>query len=185
MAAGIVYLQTLDPASGVSALLPFAVVATALFVFFAFTQETAYQYGMDNKRALSYSLAIAASLFGILAAAIMYFRGSPPYLVWSVLTFFVFPSAVALTYLALSEKSRQKEWVRKWAEKWAAEWEQTFTSQHGVLRRGLSGALWLFSIAVFLIMALNGGGRYAWIVFIFAIGIEVLMSAVFAARGRK
>ncbi|MGE5485371.1 MAG: hypothetical protein ACM3X4_10175 [Ignavibacteriales bacterium] len=92
---------------------------------------------------------------------------------------------MAFTYLALTETNREKEWARQLTDRWAAECEQSLTFQHSTVRLGLSGALWLFSIAIFLIIGLKGGWRYAWIVFIFACGVEALLSVAFAARVKK
>ncbi|MGE5508021.1 MAG: hypothetical protein ACM3RP_06025 [Chitinophagales bacterium] len=61
----------------------------------------------------------------------------------------------------------------------------TGMNQFMMIRGGISGALWLFSIAIFLLVGLRGGWRYSWVVFIFACGIEALIEAVLAFRRRS
>ncbi len=188
LVAGVVQLKSGQLFQTVATLLPFVIVSAALFVYFGVTQESAYSYGMSHKRALAYSLATAVCLFGLMTAGILYYQGQPYYVVLATFIPFVLPSAVAFIYLGLTEKSRLKvdqEWTREWMEKWTEEWKHNFHNENHMVRGGVSGALWIFSVAIFLIIGFSGGWKYAWIVFVFATGIEALLSAVFAHKYRK
>lgn len=189
LTAGIVQLQQNQPFITIATLLPFLIVSSVLFVFLGLTQETIYNYPMNKKRALAYSLSTALFLFGIMTAGIEYYQGMEPFIVLATFIPFVLPAILAFIYLGLTEKSRMKldqEWAREWMEKWSSELKHHYHSpRYGMVRGGISGALWLFSIAIFLLVGLNGGWKYSWIVFIFACGIEALMEAIFAHRRKS
>lgn len=46
----------------------------------------------------------------------------------------------------------------------------------------LSGALWIFTTAIFLFGTLNGYARIAWLLFIVAAGFQVLLLALYHAK---
>lgn len=188
LSAGIVFLQTRELFITTSTLLPFIVASAALFVFFGLTQETLHHYAMNSKRALAYTLATVLFLFGIMTSLILYYQGQEAYKVLATLMPFVLPAVVIFIYLGLTEKSRRKiddEWAKEWMEKWTAEWKHHHTGHYGMIRGGISGALWLFSTAIFLLIGLNGGWKYSWVVFIFAAGVEALIEAIFAYRSKR
>lgn len=187
LVAGMEQLRTGQLFYTISALLPFLITASAAFIYLALTQETRQYYAMNYKRALAYSLATALLLFGIMTAGIVYYNGNEPYQALAVFIPFVLPAVVAFIYLGLTEKSRRKVdevWAREWMEKWTAEWTNNYNARNTMVRGGISGAIWLFSIAIFLLVGLNGGWKYSWIVFIFACGLEALIEAIFAYRRR-
>jgi hypothetical protein len=45
--------------------------------------------------------------------------------------------------------------------------------------------LWIFSFAAFLVLGFTIGWRYSWIVFIFAVGFEVLIEGYFMAKKKR
>lgn len=185
MIGGVVQLKFAELFMTIATLLPFVIISVMMFVFFGLTQESRVVYGMQNKRALAYSIATGIMLFGIMTAGIVYLQGNKPFVTLSVLIPFVIPSVAIYIYLGLTEKSRMKgneQWAKEWMEKWTTEWQYNYNSQHSMVRGGISGALWLFSTAIFFLVGLNGGWRYSWIVFIFAAGIEALMEAIFASK---
>lgn len=188
MTAGIVQLKNHELFQTISTLMPFVIISAGLFVFFGLTHESRYQYGMNTKRALAYSVASVFMLFGLMTAGILYFQGQELWIVISALIPFVLPAAVAFIYLGLTEKSRMKMdnvLVREWMEKWSTEWQQYSNPHYSPVRGGISGALWLFSIAIFILLILTGYWKFSWIVFIFACGIEALIEAVFAHKLRS
>jgi hypothetical protein len=56
MLGGIAYLQYEDLYRTLLFAIPFVLVAAPIFIYFGLTQETAHDYGMNKRRALSYSI---------------------------------------------------------------------------------------------------------------------------------
>ncbi|HWI54480.1 MAG TPA: permease prefix domain 1-containing protein [Desulfobacteria bacterium] len=181
MTTGIVYFQMNNLMITASTLMPFLIVSVVMFVFLRLTQETAHDYGMNRKRALAYSFAIGLLLFGVFSTAIVYFNGNELFQVPATLMPFLIPSAVILIYLGLTEKSRTKMDAA-----WQQQWVNYYSNPQQLMVRGnVSGALWIFSLAAFILIGLTLGWRYSWIVFIVAAGCEVLIEAYFAAKRRN
>ena len=181
MTSGIVYLQDKNLLNTTGALMPFFITATALFVYFGLTQETPQDYGMNSKRAMAYSVATLVMLVGIFVAGCVYFSGKELFVVLATLMPFILPSVVIFIYLGLTEKSRGKmdaAWQKQWVENYS-------NPQTMMLRGNISGALWIFSFAAFFLIGLTIGWKFSWIVFIFAVGFEVLIEAYFSANGKR
>lgn len=182
MVAGIVYLQMENLLITAGVVVPFLIVSSALFVYFGLTQETICNYGMQDKRAVAYSLATGGTLAGILIAAILYFNGNEPLVVLSVFILFFSPSVIAFIYLGLTEKSRKKtkemdlEWQKQWLEYYS-------NPQSQMVRSTLSGALWIFTTGIFLV-GLFLGWWFSWVVFIFAAGFQLLIEAYYQSKKR-
>jgi hypothetical protein len=177
MAAGVQYLESGNIKTTIATLLPFIVPSVALYVYFGLTQENIYVYAMNKKRALSYSLATAVLLFGVISAAVVYFEAKKLSEVLSTLIPFVIPSVLAYMYLGLTEKSRIKE------NSGLEQHIQYYSNPRSLMLRGnISGALWIFSTAVFFIIGFVWGWKFSWIVFLFATGMEVVIEGVFASR---
>jgi hypothetical protein len=181
LTTGIVYLQMKNLMTTVSTLMPFVITSVVAFIFLGLTQETAHDYGMNRKRATAYSFAIGLLLFGVFATAIVYFNGNELFQDSATLMPFLIPSVGILIYLGLTEKSR-----KKMDEAWLQQWVSYYSNpQYMMVRGSLSGALWIFSFAAFVLIGLTFGWKYSWIVFMVAIGCEVLIEAYFAATKRK
>lgn len=181
MTSGIVYLQDKVLLATVGTLMPFLVVSVALFVYLGLTQESSHEYGMNPKRAIIYSLATSGLLFGVLTAGIVYFNGNELFEVLATLMPFALPSILVFIYLGLTEKSRMKM-----DSHWQKQWIKHYSNPHTMVLRGnISGALWIFSFAAFLLIGFTVGWKYSLIVFVVAIGCEVSIEAFFAARRNK
>lgn len=181
MSAGIVYLQMKNLLTTAGTLMPFLIVSTMLFVYLGLTQESRAEYGMNGKRAMAYSLATGVLLFGISVTAIVYFHGNELFEVLATLMPFLIPSAITFIYLGLTEKSRSKltpEWKKQWIEYYS-------NPQDMMFRGSLSGALWIFAIAAFFLVGFTSGWKFSWLVFVLAVGCQVLMEAIFAAKRNK
>lgn len=179
MLTGIIYFKTKELLTTTGTLMPFLIISVVLFMYFGLTQETQHEYGMNSKRALAYSLATGLLLFGAFESGFVYFKGQEIYAVLATLMPFMLPSVICYIYLGLTEKSRVKmdsEWRKQWVSYYS-------NPQSMMLRGNISGALWIFSIAIFFIIGLTLGWKYSWIVFIVAIGFEVLIEAFF--RGNR
>ena len=91
---------------------------------------------------------------------------------------FVIPSAVIFIYLGLTEKSRSKM-----NDAWQKQWIEYYSNPRSMMIRGnISGALWIFTFAAFLILGFTIGWRYSWIVFIIAVGFEILIESYFMTK---
>lgn len=181
MVGGIVYLQQKELLTALAYLIPFILVAAPIFIYFGLTQETRHDYGMNSKRALAYSVASEILLLGAAASGIEYFQGQRLIPILFTLMPFVIVSAIVFIYLGLTEKSRRKmdsEWEKQWINYYS-------NPQTATVRGGISGALWIFSIAAFFFIGFTWSWKYSWIVFIVAVGCEPLIEAYFASRGKS
>lgn len=181
MAGGTVYLRQKDLLTALKLFTPFLLVSAPLFTYFGLIQETRQHYGMQPKRALSYSLAGAALLLGLAVSGLLYLQGRELFLVFATLMPFVILSGVAFMYLGLTEKKR-----RKMGPGWENEWLAYYSNpQAAILMGGISGALWFFAIAACFIVAFTLGWKYSWIVLIIAVGLQAFIAAVFAPRKKE
>lgn len=182
MSAGIDYLKMKDLLATAGTLMPFIIISVPLFIYFALTQETIHEYGMNGKRAIAYSLATALLLFGGFETAFIYFKGNELFKVLATSMPFIMPSVIVFIYLGLTEKSRSKmnlQWQKQWIEYYYSD------PKSMMLRGNISGALWMFAIAGFFLIGLTWGWKYSWIVFIIATGFEVLIEASFTTKRKK
>jgi hypothetical protein len=168
-------------------LVAFLTVATAGFTFLGLTQETAVRYPMNVKRAVWYTLAAALICFGVLTCLLVYFAaGNRDGIVGALGTLipFVLPAIGILVFMALTEKNRLKPWARK---RYAGEIQRSreiFANPAAEARFGLiSGAIWIFAVALFFIAGFGFSFLYSWIVFILAAGMQCLIMAVMTNKG--
>ncbi|MDR0449972.1 MAG: permease prefix domain 1-containing protein [Treponema sp.] len=167
-------------------LLAFMPLAAGGFTFLGLTQETSASYPMGKKRAACYTLAVSLLVFGVVLAPLTYFAaGGRERLIGATGTLlpFALPALGILVFLLLSEKSRLKPWAR---ERYAAEirrGQEIFSGPAAETRFGLiSGAIWIFSLALFFIIGFTLGFRFSWIVFILATGMECLTLALMGLK---
>lgn len=181
MIGGFVYLRQQEIFTAITYLIPFILVAVPIYIYLGLTQESPAEYGMSSKRALTYSVASEVFLLGAAASGIEYFQGQNLSIIFITLMPFVLVSAIIFIYLGLTEKSRRKmdtEWVEQWVSHYS-------DPQTAIVRGGISGALWIFTIASFFFIGFNWGWKYSWIVFVFAIGCEPLIEAYFASKRKR
>lgn len=181
MVGGIIYLRGRDPLLTLECWMPFILVAAPIFTYFGLNQETRHHYGMNPKRALSYCVAGEILLLGIFTGGILYFQGKELLVVGSTLAPFVIVSAIAFLFLGLTEKKR-----RKMGQGWEKEWIEYYSNPQNMMVYGsISGALWIFAIAAFVVLGFTWSWKYSWVVFVLAIGIDGILAAIFAAKRKK
>lgn len=175
--AFITYFTTGQIFHGVSTLIPFLVPSVAGFVFLGLTQETSSNMPMPWLRALIYAIASGVILFGLINSTMMYFMDQRMLqAVLGTLIPFVIPGLGVLAFLLLTEKPRYKPWVIEEQKAMMAHYAQKYADPRRAEQRGLlSGALWIFTIAMFIVLGFAVGFKYSWVVFLFAIAIEVLI----------
>lgn len=193
----IVYFQNGNLFIAVSTLFPFAVGAVAAFVFLSLIRETAHHFAMKPVRAALYTVAAALLTFGIFTGAIVYLErvglngklesmqqlleyhnGSLFEAIATILPF-VIPAVCLLVFLVLTEKDRTKPNI--WTNIYVADDQQSVKQM--MMHGNLSGALWIFAFGIFLVIGfMFNAWAYSWIVFVFAVGIQVLLEAFFANK---
>ncbi|MFL0365424.1 permease prefix domain 1-containing protein [Pseudobacillus sp. 179-B 2D1 NHS] len=170
----LVHLRMEEYYITISTLFPFALVSISALVYLGLTQETPHHFGMRPIRAAGYTAATGVLLFGLFTAGIVYFQGSVENGEWvATLLPFAIPSICLYVFLGLTEKDRSKhdqEWMKYTAKYYNPEYQ--------MIRGSISGALWIFAFATFLLIGFLISWKYAWIVFIFATGVEVLIGAI-------
>jgi hypothetical protein len=161
-------------------LLVFVTAAVAGFTFLGMTQETAALYPMRKKRAALYTAGAGVAAFGLVLFPLTYFatgRG----LMEAIATLFPFvlPGAGLLVFLGLTERGRLKPWA---AERMLAEVRGAHEGAAAV-RFGLySGAVWIFAAGGFVLAGFLIGFRYSWLVFIFAVAVQLVVQALCVGR---
>jgi len=180
--AALGYALSKDYRTGLFVLFSAITMASVIFVFLGLTQETVYTHPMKVKRAAWYAIASGASLKSIFGPLMIYLYGANVYAVLLLFVVIGIPSIGALIYLALTEKSRSK--LNMMDLEWQSKWLQYYmTPQRKKTKDYLSGALWMFTVALFLLGILNGF-RHSWILFIFAAGIQVVIEGFFQPKGK-
>ncbi|WP_227994910.1 permease prefix domain 1-containing protein [Oceanobacillus sp. CFH 90083] len=161
----------------ISSLLPFVVPAGAALTYLGLTTETTAKYPMHWKRALIYTLAVGLILFGISISSSQYFmENSDPAAILGVLIPFVLPGILVIAFLILTEKKRFKPWLMQEHERHHEAYTGYYKDTEEITKRGmLSGALWIGTMGVFLIIWILTNILYALPVFLFAIVGELLI----------
>ena len=95
-----------------------------------------------------------------------------------VLIPFLIPGIGILVYLCLTEKSRLKPWAKD-------HYKEMYTNPEfwqdpaQAARFGLfSGAIWIFAVGLFIALGITIGFKFSWLVFIFAVALQLLIQAV-------
>ena len=156
--------------AGIGTMVPFGVTPAFMFTFLLLTQETAYSFPMPWKRALIYALSVAVIVFGFVAFAIVTVH-SGVFRAVATLIPFVLPGSIVLTGLILSQKSRSKPWVAEQKAQWTEKYGTNTGSRYGFY----SAALWICALALFITLGIGVGFTYAWLVFLFALAVQLLI----------
>lgn len=184
VAALLAWLHTRNAASGIGALLPLCTLPLSVFVFLGLTQETAATEPMPWKRALVYALDAELLMFGIIASVLTYLTHELG-LKGAIATLlpFVLPGTALLAFLLLTEKNRSKPWVAALQREWAKQDLMRFENPVLAKRYGLlSGALWTFAAAVFIVTTFLAGLKISWVVFVFAAAFQMLVEFSFCSE---
>jgi len=165
------------------ALLPFIVTSISGFTFLGLTQDTKSHFPMSRKRAAWYTAATAMISFGLIVMPITYFAvrfdGVGNFAIIAsiaVLIPFVLPGGGLLAYLVLSEKPRLKPWAASLQEVTIKQQMEMYADPAAANRYGLfSGAIWIFAAALFFLLGFLLGFKFSWVVFIFAVAIQLVL----------
>jgi hypothetical protein len=178
------YFATQTAAHGISAFLPFFTVSGTAFVFLGLTQETSSHFPMNWGQALIYAAASGLLLFGLTTALMLYVTDNMGmHAVFGSLIPFVVPGVAVLAFLLLTEKSRLKPWVLEEQKIWMDHYgkkDPHRTAQGGLL----SGALWIFAIAMVILAGYKLGFIYAIVVFLLAVSVQLIIEFWVQAKSR-
>ena len=171
------------------ALMPFLVASIAGFTFLGLTQETKSHFPMGKKRAAWYTVAAGLISLGFLIMLITYFsmrfeEGSFA-IMFSIVTLipFVLPGGGLLAFLLLTEKNRLKPWAASLHEDAAKQEMKIWNDPATASRFGMfSGAIWIFAFALFFLFGFLAGFRYSWLVFVFAVAVQLLVQGLMVKR---
>ncbi|MCL2099387.1 MAG: permease prefix domain 1-containing protein [Oscillospiraceae bacterium] len=157
--------------------------ACGLYIFFGLTQETASHYAVKKNRALAYG---AVGFFGLMgagtAASAVFFNGLRFYTAAGIASAFIIPAVCALIFLLTTEPKRQKPWLRAMVRleiENSLKYHQDMVNPVKAARFGvMSGGVWILAVTVFLTFGFIFGWQYAWLVFPFALAVQVFMTAM-------
>jgi hypothetical protein len=184
----------LDYTAFFATMMPFLTAAVVGYTFLGATQETASMHPLSKKRGAWYAIAAGLIAFGLFMMPIVYFstkmadtilvNGIPvknfeiliP--VISMIIPFVLPGIGVLVFLVMTEKDRLKPWAKKFRNK-AVENEMAMWKDPATATRfGLfSGAIWIFAIGAFTLLGMLIGFKFSWLVFVFAIALQLIVQA--------
>jgi MFS family permease len=158
----------------------FLSIACGLYTYFGLTQETTAHYAMKKSRAVAYGITCITAFLGAGLAFVSFFSAgfelSASVFIKAV---FIVPAICAFIYLLVTEQKRQKPWLKALVDR---DTEKSMTLQHNMVdpvkaaKFGVaSGGLWIFAIAVFLVIGFMFSWQYSWLVFPFTLAIQVFM----------
>jgi hypothetical protein len=194
LAAAITWFATEMQTGALAVGMVFISSGAGFLTFMGLTQETAANYPMPWKRALLYTVSVTVFLFGLLSAPLVYFATTglnpaelaaqgwtlPPEnlgLTSSIATMLaiMLPGAALFAFLVLTEKGRMKPWAKQQHEKEMA----MFSDPVAQMRFGLySGAIWIAAITLCILLGLVASFKISWIVFLFAIAMQLFVQGV-------
>jgi hypothetical protein len=170
-------------------LLVFIPTAIACFTFLGLTQEMPDRYPMKKKRALLYTLAAALMAFGlILFPLTLVAAGGKDAIIGAIGTLIPFelPGIGLLVFLVLTEKDWLKPWAQERRSATVKREYEMFSDPAMATRFGLfSGAIWIFAVALFLLLGFVIGFKFSWLVFVFAVAVELFVQALLCKPGAR
>ena len=157
-------------------------LSCGLYTYYGLTQETAARYAMGRRRALAYGLVCCGAVLGVGLAVTAYLvNGFEMSVSIGIKTALMLPAICALIFLLVTEPKRHKPWLRAMVEQEienSMRLHQSMVDPVKAARYGVtSGGLWVLAVAVFMTLGFVSGWHYAWLVFPFALAIQIFMTA--------
>jgi hypothetical protein len=202
----------LDMTSFFGVIIPFLTASVVGFTFLGVTQELPSMYPVSKKRGAWYATAAGLIVFGLLTMPLMFFgtrlAGTlyeassgklfeflTPFMsvsienldsiipIISLMIPFVLPGIGLLVFLVLTEKERLKPWAKEFSTKAVEQEMEMWQNPATAARFGLfSGAIWIFAVGVFILLGFIIGFKFSWLVFIFAVAIQLLVQGFMSKR---
>jgi hypothetical protein len=161
--------------------------AAATFTFLALTQETASRYPCSKKRSAWYALAAAALCAGGILSPLTYFATDRGLMeaAATLIPFFI-PALALFFFLRLTEKDTRKPWAREQYEKELRVSREMWSDPVVAARFGMvSGAIWIFAAGLFLLLGFLVGFQFSWLVFVFAVAVQLTVQSLMMKPGTK
>jgi sulfite exporter TauE/SafE len=203
----------LDMTAFFGVIIPFLTASVVGFTFLGVTQELPSMYPVSKKRGAWYATAAGLIAFGLLTMPLMFFATKfastvyeassgklfefvTPFSSISIGNFesiipiislmipFVLPGIGILVFLVLTEKERLKPWAKEFHTKAVEREMEMWNDPATATRFGLfSGAIWIFAVGVFILLGFLIGFKFSWLVFIFAVAVQLLVQAFMSKHG--
>jgi hypothetical protein len=167
-------------------LVAFLPPAAAGFTFLGITQETASRQPLSKKRGVWYTLGAAVLAFGIILSPLAYFSTDRGLMeaTATLIPFFI-PGLALLIFLVLTERDTRKPWVRAQYEKDARASRELWSDPAAAARFGMAaGAIWICAAGLFILLGFLAGFHLSWLVFIFAVALQLAVQSVMMKPGR-
>ena len=161
--------------------------ACGLYAYFGLTQETAAHYSMKNGRALAYGVVCLIGVLGAGLAVVSFlidgWEMSDALIIKIAL---ILPAICGLIFLLATETKRQKPWLKAMVEheiENSMRLHMDISDPAKAAKFGIiSGGLWILSIAIFVTLGFLVGWQYSWLVFLFALAIQVFMTTMVVGK---
>ena len=156
-------------------------VSCGMYTYFGLTQETTAHYAMKKGRALAYGIVCLAAFLGAGLAVVSFLSyGFEMSVVLGIKTMFILPAICALIFLLVTETKRQKPWLKAMVDRDienSMKFHQDMVNPVKAAKFGVaSGGLWILATAVFITLGIVTGWHYSWLVFLFALAIQLFMT---------
>jgi len=158
-------------------------IACGFYTYFGLTQETAAHYAVKRKRAAVYGVVSFIAFLGATLATVAFFpAGLGLAIAAGIKAVFVIPAICALIFLLITEPKRQKPWLKAIMERdieYSIQFRKDMVDPAKAARFGvLTGGLFLLTAAVFITLQFAFNIPYAWLVFLFYIAIQSLLTSM-------
>ena len=156
-------------------------VSCGMYTYFGLTQETAAHYAMKKGRALAYGIVCLAAFLGAGIAVVSFlFYDFEMSVALGIKMAFILPAVCALIFLLVTETKRQKPWLKAMVDRDienSMKFHQDMVDPVRAAKFGAaSGGLWILAIAGFITLGIVISWPYAWLVFLFALAIQVFLT---------
>ena len=187
---GLALIAVFDHNYGASQLYISAALLSAAFGVYTFTgltQETAAHYAMRQGRAIAYGVVCLVGFLGAgLAVVSFVFNGFDMSAALGIKMALILPAICALIFMLATESKRQKPWLKAMIERESAaivgevensiRFHTDMTDPVRAAKFGVaSGGMWIFAVALFFTLSLTVGWTFSWLVFLFALAVQVFM----------
>jgi hypothetical protein len=196
--AGVKFNAPVDWTSFFAVMMPFLTASIAGFTFLGVTQELPSMYPVSKKRGAWYAAAAGLIAFGLFNMPVIYFSSKIEGFsvhgihienfemlipVISLMIPFILPGIGILVFLGLTEKDRLKPWAKEFRNKAVKKEMEMWSDPVAASRFGMfSGAIWIFAIGFFILLGFLIGFKFSWLVFIFAVAVQLLVQGIMSKR---
>ena len=159
-------------------------LACGLYIFIGLTQESAAHYAMKQSRAFAYG---AVGVFGFLGAGLsvvsFLVEGIEMSAALVIKMTLILPALCALIFLLATEPKRHKPWLKALIEHdigSSTRYSEIINPAKAATFGITSVGLWILALACFIALGFIIGWQYSWLVFLFALAIQVfLLTTIF------